>query len=416
MLALQDSPLCATMQVSAGRACSRTDFIGPFLICNRSNKPHCLWHGCGLLATSLASPVCRLSAPAMQPSRALFEQLRPQPLLVVEDVATPVSAEPASGVRTPAGNSIQPAYRSPSWSLILSRTGGVGGGQHGSLSAPHARAIAQASAGVVEGCRSTQQGLNPVDLAATSQQGLSPAGCLAKQGSGSVLPPANFPQHTEPAGRLVGQATTFNANSPLQVVLPSSNTAAPQPGATAFMPAQQAAAGEEAALAATSAMVSNTRQAMPGLSPPLTTSTKFLFRHRQTAAFQSAQRHRPLSDDVTHPESNHPHSPLQRQPDSFHQPGPSHGAAALQQHQTLPTQRHELLPTQPSGSASAARLQQPQIAHVKSAEQEQTGLWGGQQPAPGQDQDVHAPAHGKAQPLQSLRVISELQQVLLQVY
>ena len=351
----------------------------------------------------------------MQPSRALFEQLQPQPLLVVEEMASPASAEPATGVRKPAGNTTQPAYRDPSWSLILARTGGEGGGQPGSRSAQPARASAEALAGMVEGCRSTQRGLNPVDLAATAQQGLSPAGCPAKQDSGAVLHLAEVPQHTEPAGRLVGQATTFNANCAPQLVLLSSNTAALQPGATVFMPAQQAAAGAEAALAATSAMVSNTSQAVLGTSPPLTTSPKSLFRHRQTAAFQSAQPRRSLSDDVMLPESNHPHSPLQLQRNSFHQPGPSHGAAAPQQHQTLPTQRHELLPTQPSRLASAARLQQHQSAYARTAEKQQTGLWGGQQPALGQYLDAHAPAHGKAQPLQSLRVVPELQQVLLEV-
>ena len=247
--------------------------------------------------------------------------------------------------------------------------------------------------------------------ASVSQQSLSPAGCPAKQGSGAVLPPAKVPQHTEPAGRLAGQATTFSANLGPQVVLPSSNTATLQAGATVFMPAQQAATGAEAALAATYATVTNTSQAMPGLSPPLTTSTKSLFRQCQTAALQSAQPHRSLSNDAMQAENN----PFQRQPNSFHQPGPSHAAAALQQHQTLPTQRHELLPTQPLRSAAAAQLQQHQLAHARTAEQQQTGLWGGQQPAPGQNVDVHAPAHGEAQPLQSLRVVPELQQVLLEV-
>ena len=64
-------------------------------------------------------------------------------------------------------------------------------------------------------------------------------------------------------------------------------------------------------------------------------------------------------------ESNHPHSPLQRQPHLYRQPGPSHGAAALRQQQTLPMRRHGLPPTQLSETAATAQLQQ-----------HQTGLWG----------------------------------------
>ena len=156
-------------------------------------------------------------------------------------------------------------------------------------------------------------------------------------------------------------------------------------------------------------------QGMNLLSPPLPTFTESLLRHPQMAAIQSAQPNRSPFDHIMQSESHHPHSTPQRQPHLFCQPGPSHGAATPRQQQTLLTQRHELLPTHSSASAGAAQLQQQQFAHARTAEQQQTGLWGGQQPASGQDLDGQAPAHGKARPLQPLGILEELAQVLLEV-
>ena len=465
--------LLLTMQVSAARACSPAQpTSAPCLTCNKSNEPLCLRHGFKLSATSLPLPVGRLSAQAMQPSRAFFKP-SPPPLLV-EEVATPAAAEPAPGVQ-PHPGSAPPGYQGPAWSLIRPRTGGEAGRQHGSVSFQPAQASpagpaqddlsrsvqigrtgpgggaqpgrsaagwadlpgrqeefmgqalasAQASSGVPEGCRSTRQGLRPGDQAAGSQQGLSPAGRPARQGSRAVPPPAKVSKATEPAGRLVGRTATYNAAWPPQVLLPPSSSSTPQPGAAVSVPTQQASACAGAALATTSAAVSNACQTMPGLSPPLPTSTESplrhpqtepLLRHPQTAAFQSAQPNRLVFDHIMQSESTQPHSPLQLQAHLHHQSGPSHGAAALQQQQqTLPMQTHELLSTQPSGSAAAAQLQQHQFSSARTAEQQQTGMWGGQQPASGQDLDVQAPAHGKARPLQPLGVVEELQQVLLEV-
>lgn len=399
----------------------------------------------------------------MQPSRALFKPPQPPPLLV-EEVATPGAAELALGVQTALG-SAQPGDQRPAWSLIRSRTRDEGAGQHGSVSSQPAQASpvgpaqadlsrafqtgraspsrsaqpgrpatgwadvpgrqegftdqamasAQPSAGMAGSCRSMQQSLSYAAQAARSQPGLMPAGCPARQGDEAVLPPAKVTKPTEPAGRPMGQTTTFDAAWPPQVLLPSSSNAASQPGATVSAPAQQAAAGAEAALSGTYSFDSNTSQAMPGLSPPLPTSTESLLRHPQSAAFQSAQPNRSIFDHIMQSESNNPRSTPQLQPHSYHQPGPRHGAAALQQQQTLPAKRHELPPTQPLGSAAAAQAQQHQTAHARTAEQQQTGLWGGQQPPSGQDLDVQAPAHGKARPLQPLGVVQELQQVLLEV-
>ena len=416
-----------------------------------------MWHGCQLSAISLASPVCRLSAQAMQPSRVSYNT--PLSPLLVEEVESPIDAEPDIGVQTPAGSAL-PEYHGPVRSTIQQRTWGEGGGQHGGVSAQPAQAShashaalsqanlprtvvqvgtasprrgaqpghtaaawasfpgrqegirefmgqalasAQASAGTTESCGSMQQGLRPGDQAAGSQQGLSPAGRPARQLSGAVLPTSEVPKPREPAERPMGRRITSNAAWPPQVLLPPPSNAAPQPGATVSLPAQQAAAGAEAALGATYAAVCTTSQAVPGLSPPLPMSTESLFRHPQTT-FQSAQPHRSQFDHTVQSEYKHPHSPFQLQPHPHHQPGPSHGAAAPQQHQTLPTQTVELLPTQPSGSAAAAQLQQ-----------HQTGLWGGQQPPSGHDIDIQVPAHGKARPLQPMGVIQELQQVLLEV-
>ena len=389
----------------------------------------------------------------MQPSRGISKPPQPQPLLVVEEVASPAGAEPALGVQTPAGGA-PPGYQGPAWSLIPPRMWGEAGGQHGSVSAQPAQArpagpaqadlpgsvqfggtgprggaqpgrsaagwaglpagqeqvmgqalaSAQASAGMTEGCRSTQQGLRPGDQAAGPQPGLGPAGRPARPGGGAVPPPAKVAKPAQPAGRPVGRATTLDASWPPPVLLPSSSTATAQPEATMSVPTQQAA-------------VSNISQAMPGLPPPLPPSTHSRLRHPQTAAFQSAQPNRSLFDHIMQGESNSPHSTLQLQPHPYHQPAPSHGAAALQQQQqqAMPLQRHELLPTQPSGSAAAAQLQQHQTASAGTAEPHQTGLWGGQQPASGHDLEVQAPAHGKARPLQPLGVVEELQQVLLEV-